>query len=277
VASVVGVHGIGQQRSNSRRQLGSWSDGLRLGMAAAGLSGQPLPPMAVAFYGYLFVRGSQFLGVADEPLAEDETAFVAAALDELLAGDAEEEFPAIEAQGRVLGPPALVPPPLLRALGRVDHCWGQRAGQSVVRVLRQVYAYLYRPTVGEEIRRIVAERVGADTRVLIGHSLGSVVVYDLLRRGVVEVDTVVTLGSPLATVRRALHGGGSDLVVADGVRWWNVFDSWDVVTGGRGLGPFAIDEPVDNGRRDPHALVAYLRQPRTAQLVIAGATGAEVR
>jgi len=274
VAVVIGVHGIAQQRSDAQRQSAMWSDALRLGLFAAGFPEQALPSLAVSFYGHVFTRGSRFLGVDDSPVADEEAAFLAEALDELAEGFSEQELCEMAARGRALGPPALMPPALLRRIGLVDARWGHQAGKVIIRVLRQVYAYLFREAAGTEIRRIVAAEIGPETQVLIGHSLGSVVGYDLLRRGMATaVSTLVTLGSPLswATVRRALRGTRPDLSVPEGVAWRNVFDPWDVVTGGRGLEPPATDYQVHNGRVDPHALVGYLRQPATARLVLAGA------
>jgi pimeloyl-ACP methyl ester carboxylesterase len=70
-----------------------------------------------------------------------------------------------------------------------------------------------------------------DEVILLGHSLGSVVTYDLLRqRPGLPVRGLITLGSPLGlpTVRRRLHGRR----FPDGVaRWVNVFDPRDFVTG----------------------------------------------
>ncbi|MGK2321233.1 hypothetical protein [Gordonia rhizosphera] len=162
-------------------------------------------------------------------------------------------------------------------MAAIDRRFG--GGTSVLRVgvLRQVYAYLHREGAGEVIRQDVLYEVGADSRVLVGHSLGSVVTYDLLRRGMApQVSTLVTLGSPLglATVRRALEAkfAGSNM---GAVHWVNVYDDWDVVTGGNGLKPLAHEDfRVDNGRGDPHALTRYLRHAETATAIVAGVSGA---
>ena len=111
---------------------------------------------------------------------------------------------------------------------------------------------------------------------LVGHSLGSVVAYDLLRRELApRVMALVTLGSPLAwpRVRRALDAAASPADISRGESWSNVFDPWDVVTAGKGLAPRAVDYPVNNGR-DPHALVGYLSQAETGTVVLAVARSA---
>ena len=208
------------------------------------------------------------------PLAEDEAAFVAAAFDEAAAGWSDEEATELVAAQQALGPPAFAPPWLLRGLAVVDHRWARGSGWFLQRVLRQVYAYLYREDAATEIRRIVQVDIDPGTRVLVGHSLGSVVAYDLLRRGgAAQVTSLVTLGSPLpwATVRRALQEAAPTAPGLDGVVWSNVFDPWDVVTAGKGLTPDAKDYRVDNGRTDPHSLQKYLGREETARLIVAGA------
>jgi endonuclease G, mitochondrial len=84
-----------------------------------------------------------------------------------------------------------------------------------------------------------------DDVILLGHSLGSVVTYDLLQeRPGLPVLGLITLGSPLGlpTVRRRLPArrfpGGV-------VRWINVFDPRDLVTGCEKL---RDHYPSDDGR-----------------------------
>jgi hypothetical protein len=272
VALVVGVHGIGQQGSNPDRQFRLWSDSMLLGMTAGGCPAKVVPVLAVPFYGGIFRRGSSFLGENDsEPLGDAEEWFLVNALCELTTELSNKERDEFQLAPQFLGPPAVIPPALIRGLATVDHRWGRGMGWLLVRVLRQVHAYLYREDTASEIRRIVQAEIGADTRVLIGHSLGSVVAYDLLRRDLVpQVEALVTLGSPLAwaTVQRALSAASASLGCG-AVSWSNVFDPWDVVTAGRGLGPGATNLPVDNGRSDPHALRQYLAQKKTGRVILA--------
>ncbi|RYF61492.1 MAG: hypothetical protein EOO27_01845 [Comamonadaceae bacterium] len=251
-----------------------WSDSLRLGMAATGCPEGSVPSLGVPFYGWLFRKGdSPFLGgESAEPFDDAEESFVAEALDEEVADLSEVEWAELGQRGKTLGPPGVLPPSLLRGVACFDDRWGGGKGLLLVGVLRQVYAYLYRRDAGDVIRQIVLDEVADDTRVLVGHSLGSVVVYDLVRRGLTPaVTTLVTLGSPLAfgTVRRALAASANGTGVGE-VRWSNVHDPWDVVTAGRGLAPRAIDCPVDNGRVDPHALTRYLGRKETGTLILAG-------
>ncbi len=266
-ACVVGVHGIAQESSTPERQQRLWSDALRLGVAAAHRPSAAVPSLAIPFYGFLFRQGSAFLGPEDDPVDESESAFVADCLAEDIAA-----LPEPELSADTLGPPGVIPPSWLRGVTALDARWGGGKGVLRVGVLRQVYAYLYRRGAGEVIRQIVTDQLTGTTRVLVGHSLGSVICYDVLRRGLApDVTTLVTLGSPLAsaTVRRAL-AVAEDSGAGDPT-WTNVFDPWDVVTGGQGLGAPAVDYRVDNGRGDPHALVRYLRHEETVSAILDGA------
>ncbi|WP_378684509.1 hypothetical protein [Nocardia sp. GCM10030253] len=269
MALVVGIHGIAQQGSNPGRQLKLWSDALRIGLSASGF-GKEMPTFAAPYYGFLFRDGSAYLGDDDEPIRDpDELQFVADAIAEITEStDSSEPM----ASSGNLGPPAVIPPALLRGLASVDRRWGGGRSSLLIGNLRQVYAYLFRTGAGAVIREAVAHGIASDARVLVGHSLGSVVGFDILRRGLAgQITTFVTIGSPLPwrTIQTALatqHSG----VLAPNVVWTNVFDPWDVVTAGRGLTPEAVDVEVDNGRADPHSLTRYLSQRVTARAILDG-------
>lgn len=96
------------------------------------------------------------------------------------------------------------------------------------------------------IDRVVAavHAAGGDV-ILLGHSLGSVVVYDALSEHPdLPVPGLITLGSPLGlpTVRRRLRTRRFPPGVA---RWVNVYDPRDFVTGRE---PLRAHFPADDGR-----------------------------
>jgi pimeloyl-ACP methyl ester carboxylesterase len=112
--------------------------------------------------------------------------------------------------------------------------------------------------------------IGAETSVVIGHSLGSVVAYEAIRESPVDVPLLVTLGSPLG-----LNGVNRHLRLPAGWpaglrRWVNVADRDDLVAARPDLGPtfdrnrpvgavFQPCEKVDNKFR-PHQVGYYLAQ-----------------
>jgi hypothetical protein len=73
------------------------------------------------------------------------------------------------------------------------------AERALIFDLKQVRLYLTKPETRAEIQHRVAGCIGEDTRVLVAHSLGSVVAYELLcAHPEWPVRTLVTLGSPWA-------------------------------------------------------------------------------
>ena len=104
---------------------------------------------------------------------------------------------------------------------------------------REVSAYL-NPS-DDSVRRSARERVVATVRrhrpkVVLAHSLGSVVAYEALWCCPdVEVDLLVTLGSPLALPHAVFHrlepstGGGRGVRPPGVVRWVNIADPGDLV------------------------------------------------
>ena len=72
------------------------------------------------------------------------------------------------------------------------------AQRGLIGNLKQVTAFLTQPEVKERVLQRVADEITPDTRVVMGHSLGSVVIYEYLARFCPpQVELLVTLGSPL--------------------------------------------------------------------------------
>jgi len=71
------------------------------------------------------------------------------------------------------------------------------AQRFVIRSLVQVTRYLNEPELRDRVQARVTEHLGPDTKVLIGHSLGSVVAYEAACRYDGALPLLVTLGSPL--------------------------------------------------------------------------------
>lgn len=71
------------------------------------------------------------------------------------------------------------------------------AQRFVIRSLVQVTRYLREPRVRDAVQARVAEQIDESTRVLIGHSLGSVIAFEAACRPGRPLPLLVTLGSPL--------------------------------------------------------------------------------
>ncbi|MGV4925355.1 hypothetical protein K2224_20735 [Streptomyces sp. BHT-5-2] len=139
--------------------------------------------------------------------------------------------------------------------------------ELVRRTFRDVHAYFFGGR-GRAIRQVVAEALPAADGpvVVIGHSLGSVAAYEVLRERDPEVELLVTLGSPLAIteVRDQL---ARPPAVPSGVRAWrNVSDLRDLVALGHTLRPeyapaeLITDALVTNNSGNHHGIGQYLAQ-----------------
>ncbi|REJ85123.1 MAG: alpha/beta hydrolase [Acidobacteria bacterium] len=130
---------------------------------------------------------------------------------------------------------------------------------------RDVYVYLTKEVVRRRILDLVERDLGGSPCVVVGHSLGSVVGYDLLRRSNHQVARYVTLGSPLAVraVKRRLQ---APLVMpAKTTSWYNALDRQDPVSlypldaENFGLQPPIVNySGVDNPTDNQHGIVGYL-------------------
>jgi subtilisin family serine protease len=144
--------------------------------------------------------------------------------------------------------------------------------------LRDVNDYFFVPKRREAMRRSVLERIeaGGGPFVVIGHSQGSMIAYDVLQSLGADVDVplFVTIGSPLGItevqdqVKRLTNQ--RTLAVPAGVQQWvNVADPLDPVALDKDLsGEFSpssrirdVTEGNPDSPRNPHSGTGYLRTP----------------
>jgi hypothetical protein len=289
---VLGVHGIGQAKTSQRELTKSWRDALERGVkllhggATPMAKSMPVPVLEVPHWSALLADDEGGLSTREAfpgdatPFTAAEEAFIVQALDDLLTP--QERAYAAQVDPTTLGL-VKVPPSITQRAIAYDQRKPGSLVSKLIRVLREVHTYLTEPGLADQVRQYVLKSADAHTTVLIGHSLGSVIAYDLLRHGEIAapgtagaaVHTFVTCGSPLAipTVQRGMGITDGRLTqIAPHLRWINVFDPDDAVTGAAGLA-LATDQvrdvEVDNGRLDPHAAVKYLRSAPVARAVTA--------
>ena len=155
-----------------------------------------------------------------------------------------------------------------------------RAGDLIERRFPDVHQYVSRSEGRAGVISTVLEGITSDVRVVIGHSLGSVVLVDTLARVAEDAapDLLVTIGSPLRhpAIRRHLDAATTNWIKRRPTPWLNVHDRGDVVTGGGSLPlshfPGVINLSVDNLRHS-HAGDYYLRHPIVGQLIWDVTTG----
>ncbi len=146
--------------------------------------------------------------------------------------------------------------------------------------LRHLVAQLGRYFADPELRSAVRGRVGAaigpETRVVVAHSMGTVVAYEILAsRPDLELDTLVTLGSPLGGEFVRTHvdpppmaRGGEPIAR----RWVNVAAVDDDVVREPALAPWfgpVEDVAVDNGP-DAHRAEPYINAAVTGRAMADG-------
>ncbi len=150
------------------------------------------------------------------------------------------------------------------------------------RFLRQAAVYIERKGVQNAIKALVRKQVFQgdpdEPAVVIAHSLGTVVSYELLTQEPAAINSVrlfCTLGSPLA-VRIICNyiGKRSEFPRPPIVNWFNAHQRNDFVTMGRGLskgvlGFDGIDDfgNVVNDEDDKHCVLAYLRDQTVARRI----------
>jgi hypothetical protein len=281
MAGIVGIHGIAQQFRGSY-QLGSvWYDAVRDGLVAAGHR-QVADVLAstdvrVVFFGDLFrppgsmaVHEAPFSAADVQPGPERDllTVFFQAAVG---------QDPSLGVPEGAMGPGRAGVQVMLERLTR-SATFARIAQRAFIGNLKQVTAFLGDPSVKQNVLARVREQISEDTRVVIGHSLGSVVAYEYLchdRPG--SVERLVTLGSPLGipnvvfdklTPAPASGAGAWPGKVAG---WVNVADPDDIVALRKDLAPLfpgtapgqvVADRLVDNGD-EPHAIDRYLNTRQT--------------
>ncbi len=150
--------------------------------------------------------------------------------------------------------------------------------QHLDRMLAQASAYFADPGLHAAAQARIEAAVGEDTRVVVAHSLGTIVAYETLcRHPEWPVTDFITMGSPLggAVIRSALaSGNGSGPAPWPGpvVRWTNIRGSADPacldLLAPHFDGP-VVDHRVDNGHR-VHDPEPYLNNPTTGRALLAG-------
>jgi hypothetical protein len=158
----------------------------------------------------------------------------------------------------------------------IDRNAGGVSQSTIESIMRDVYLYTTRSGVRDEIDRIVGPALNEKPCVVIGHSLGTVVAYNILRtdRRPLNVRAYITVGSPLAirAIRDQLRPIGFPAPVKS---WYNAFDPKDVVA----LYPLdAANFPVnpavqnygkvENGTDNRHGILGYLDNADVAKQVL---------
>jgi hypothetical protein len=237
VVRLVLVHGRDQQAQDPAKLKSDWLAAFKSG------SGRSLPDTVRVEFPYYGDLIASFAGRAEIPLVVDMHARGGQAQDEFLEFQAEVAEELRQRAGitdkevnkfygdspRPRGPLNLQwVQALLRAL---DQYGGGISTSALALVTRDVFLYVTRAGVRDEINAVVASVLDERPTVVIGHSLGSVVAYNVLRTDsrALQVPLFVTVGSPLGI--RAVRDQLRPLRFPKPVHsWFNAFDTRDVVS-----------------------------------------------
>ena len=142
---------------------------------------------------------------------------------------------------------------------------------------RDVFLYATRPGVRDEIHRIVSRDLTKAPTVIVGHSFGSIVAYDILCTdgGALQVPLFVTVGSPLGIPAVRTNLVPLRFPSPPLGEWYNAFDTRDCLA----LYPldqdnFPVTPAIENysGVRNPtddrHGIVGYLDAPNIAKKIL---------
>lgn len=293
MSKVVFVHGVGKQYL-SEDSLGR--DVVPELLGGVRLAGGPVPApdeVGIAFYGDLFRPQGTRAGVEppyDEGDIETDEEFALLMEWWAQAARTDPAVPGPEQTG-TRGPVGWAASRALRlntVRTALDALTGARClrgvlDRALIGSLKQLTGYLADDALRRAARARLAARVTAETRVVVAHSLGSVVAYETLCDPELNSDwdirMLVTLGSPLGM--RALVLDRLDPAPEDGRAvwpkplrgWTNVADATDIVAVVRDLRPafgdLVTDIPVHNGSH-MHDATRYLTAVETGRAVADG-------
>jgi hypothetical protein len=284
MSRVLLVHGIAQQYRGAESLRAAYTPALRDGVSFAGGS-LAADAVSVAFYGDLFrPPGSRSPALPDYDASDVDDPLELALLDAWWR-EAARLDPSV--------PNPSIPDRSDATRGRTPN-WAQRAlyalcgsayfagvaERALIGALKQVRAYLTDRDTRVRVQSRVQNAITAQTTVLIGHSLGSVIGYEVLcGTPDLPVTTFVTLGSPLGVPKLVFDRLRPPPIAGKGAwprsirDWTNIADSGDVVALTKTLAPHfgnqVSDLLVHNGVK-AHDVRPYLTARETGDAILAG-------
>lgn len=284
---LVFIHGRAQQKKDSLALKGEWIAAFREGLAKNRLQ-LPIPEQDIRFPYYgdrldQLVAGASPADAAAVimrgPKSQAEREFLRDVLEEvrkktgITEAEIDAEMPAEVVErgpqnwGWVQG-----------ILKVIDRKVPFGSGASVALLTKDVFEYLTKMGIRDEIESGVLKALQPDEpTVVVSHSLGTVVAYNILRReGVArhwDIPLFVTLGSPLGVTR--IRQSISPTTYPECARnWFNAFDDRDVVA------LYPLEKPhfsvtpaitnkldVQNHTENRHGIAGYLDDPVVAKTI----------
>jgi hypothetical protein len=291
---LVFVHGRAQERKDSVALKAEWIEALEEGLAKSGLT-LPIPETEVRFPFYGDTLYDMVDGKSGDQAAEvivrgtdtddDEQRFTRELIEEIRQKAGITDAQIAEAVGQEVVERGPLDWGWVRGtLKALDRFVPHGSGASIALFTRDVYQYLNNSLVREKIDTGVSAAFKRDVEtVVVAHSLGTVVAYNLMRqaghlRGW-KVPLFVTVGSPLAVsvIRKTVKGFGPTRCPECVSEWFNAMDERDVValypldTNSFPLNP--ADPAIENKRdvrnktRNRHGIAGYLDDAEVARRI----------
>lgn len=290
---LVFVHGRSQEHKNARELKNEWIEAWAQGLAKSGLS-MPIEDAEIAFpyYGQTLFdlvsgkQGDEIAEVIARSAREDEHQhrFMSNVLNEVCSHiGATDDTSVLSRDADVMERGLLNDKFVRNIIQTIEQRVPGGGGAAVALATTDVYQYLKNPGIRDQIEEGVrASLAGNDRCTVVGHSLGSVVGYNILRRDGnvlgLRVPLFVTLGSPLAVgaIAKALRPVRAPACVD---RWYNAMDPRDIVA----LYPldaqrFLVEPPivnktdVDNFTPNRHGIAGYLSDREVARCIYEAVT-----
>jgi hypothetical protein len=268
---ILGIHGIGNLQAGLPPQRAAELLSQRWRAALCpGLAPNAAVDLRVAYYAHCLTR--------EEPQAADSLEHLSPAAGQLvMAWVAALGAPLEVAQGRLMAP-------LRQAADWIAGKYGldrRSVRVLIARFAAEVDRYLNLPDRREAARAVVAAQLAEySPRIVIAHSLGSVVTYEaLFDRPMAPIDLLVTVGSPLGmpgVIFEKLNPAPADGLGAQppgATRWVNIADPGDFVAVPRHLHRLfrgiTSDLETSIGVLQFHKAAAYLASPAVSGLLAA--------
>jgi hypothetical protein len=285
---IVFIHGRAQQRKNSKKLQSEWEAAWKKGLRLAKI---PAPRTIDAVLPYFGDRLVDLIKKIEAPLLVDiitrggslqskaarlqtqmmyEIARNAGLTDQKI-----QSYYSGEPQERGLENTAWV-----RAIAKALDKTPLR-GRVVDLVTHDVSVYLTNSGVRSQVDRIVEKELDQSPCVVVAHSLGTVVAYNVLfnASAALDVRLFVTVGSPLGlnAVKNNLDGPLAKPVCVS--RWFNARDKRDIVAAvPLDSKHFSVSPPisnksdVDNHTSNRHGIEGYLDDPEVARKIFQALT-----
>lgn len=262
MVDIVLIHGMNMNRSHRLVMQQNWRAAIVEGLRDIRSSHAESVEVECAFYGHEYNDGKlygdpDYAGIDLEP--GFETDFVIA-LGEVL----EEN----DTSGKLYLPGALQ-----RALVAIQRSrLFDHSDSFLIAFVKQVNRYLSDPSFRGRVHTEVSAAMAHSPRVIIGHSLGSLVAYNWLRSNELgNWPALITIGSPLGLEvvrRRVLDDAGYPCWPGQVPSWTNIAAKQDAVAMVKKLAPLyspdICDQLCDNPRDSAHDALSYLSNMRTA-------------